>query len=148
MLTIRKVFTILCLLYLCRNREYPSSFKNKSVGSSFKRVPKYILFLTKLKEERSFWSGQAQIYPLNYLLHVGVMLTIIKVFIILFLLLRIGTILAIFRINQLKICFQLSVKVFSLLNQTEGERKAFLGGYKKGGHIVQLPPRALGCHKR
>ena len=39
----------------------------------------------KLKEEgRPYWSGQAQIYPLNYLLHVKVMLTIVKVFIILF----------------------------------------------------------------
>ena len=35
-----------------------------------------------------------------------------------------------------------------LLDQTEGERKAFLGGSKKGSHIVLLPPRAHGCHKR
>ena len=39
-------------------------------------------------------------YPMNYLLHVGIMLTIIKVFIILFLLVRIGNILAISKINQ------------------------------------------------
>ena len=37
---------------------------------------------------------------LLYLLHVRVMLTIVKVFIILFLLVRIGNILAIFKINQ------------------------------------------------
>ena len=37
---------------------------------------------------------------LNFLLHVGVMLTIIKVFIILFLLVGIGDILVIFKINQ------------------------------------------------
>ena len=37
---------------------------------------------------------------MNYLLYVGVMLTIIKVFINLFLLVRIGNILAIFKINQ------------------------------------------------
>ena len=66
------MFTIFCLLCLCGNREYPDSFQNKSVSSSFKWVPNYILFLVKLKGEgRPFWSGQAQIYPQNYLLHVG-----------------------------------------------------------------------------
>ena len=35
-----------------------------------------------------------------------------------------------------------------LVDQTEGERKAFLGGSKKGSDIVRLPPIALGCHKR
>ena len=39
-------------------------------------------------------------YPMNYLLHVGIMLTIIKVFIILFIPVRIGNILAIFKINH------------------------------------------------
>ena len=34
----------------------------------------------------SSWNGKAKTYPINHLLHVGVMLTIIKVFIILFLL--------------------------------------------------------------
>ena len=33
MLTISKVFTILCLLCLCGNREYPGSFQNKPVSS-------------------------------------------------------------------------------------------------------------------
>ena len=66
MLTISKVFTILCLLCLYRYREYPGSFQNKSVSSSFKWLPKYILFLAKLKEEgRPFWSGQAKIYPIR-----------------------------------------------------------------------------------
>ena len=40
---------------------------------------------------------------------------------------------------------ELSVQGYSLLGQTEGERKAFLGGSKKGDHIVRLPPSALGC---
>ena len=43
------------------------------------------------------------------------------------------------------------VQVYSLLGQTEGERKmqkTFFGGCKKRSHIVRLPPRALGCHKR
>ena len=79
----------------------------------------------------------------------GVMLTIIKVFIILFLLClwEQGTPWQ-FSKQISKLSFQLSVQVYSLLGQTEGERKAFLGGCKKGDHIVRLPPRALGCHKR
>ena len=35
-----------------------------------------------------------------------------------------------------------------LLDQTEGERKAFLGGSTKGSHEVRLPPRARGFHKK
>ena len=63
---------ILCLLCLCRNNGYPDSFQNKSVGSSFKLVSKYILFLVKLEGKgRPFRSPQAWMYPLNYLLHVG-----------------------------------------------------------------------------
>ena len=31
---------------------------------------------------------------------------------------------------------------------TKGERKAFLGESKKGSHVVRLPLRAHGCHKR
>ena len=30
MLTISKVFTFLCLLWLCENREYPGSFQHKN----------------------------------------------------------------------------------------------------------------------
>ena len=33
MLTISEVFTILCLICLCGNREYPSNFQNKTVIS-------------------------------------------------------------------------------------------------------------------
>ena len=77
-------------------------------------------------------SGQAQIYPLNYFLHVGVILTIIKVFIILFLLKKIR-----------KLSFQLSVqKLCFLLGQSEEERKVLFAGY-----IVRLPSREGGCHK-
>ena len=63
-------------------------------------------------EVRSFWSGQAQIYLLNYLLHVGVMLIVIKVFIILFLLWKFLK-----QINKLS--FQLNAPTYSLLGQTE-----------------------------
>ena len=38
------------------NRKYPGNFENKLVSSSFKWVPKYIQFLTKLKGRgRPFW---------------------------------------------------------------------------------------------
>ena len=42
----------------------------------------------------------------------------------------------------------MSVQGYSLLDQTEGERKTLFGGYKKGSHIVILPSRALACYKR
>ena len=31
--------------------------------------------------------------------------------------------------------------------ESEGERKTFLGGSRKGSHVVRLPPRAHGCEK-
>ena len=44
------------------------SFQNKLVSSSFKWVPKYSLLLAKRKgEERSFWDGKAETYPMNHL---------------------------------------------------------------------------------
>ena len=135
MLAISKVLTIFCLLCLCANREYPGSFQNKQVSSSFKCVSKYILFLTKLKGEgRPFWSGQAYIYPLNYLLHVGVMLNIIKVFIILFLLClwEYGTR---FLKQISKLSFQMSVQVYSFLGETEGEKKTIFERQKKGSTL-------------
>ena len=86
-------------------------------------------------EGRPFWNRETQTYPLNYLLHVGVMLTIIKLLIILLLLVRTG--------NQVQ-----NVQVYSLLGQTEGDMKAFFEGCKKWDQIMRLPPRAFGCHKR
>ena len=50
--------------------------------------------------KKPFWSGNAYTYPLNYFLHVGVMLNIIKMSIILFLLIGIGNILVIFKTKQ------------------------------------------------
>ena len=35
-----------------------------------------------------------------------------------------------------------------LPDQTEGENKDFLGGFKKGSCILRFPPRTLCCHKR
>ena len=146
MLTISKVFTIFCLLCLCRNREYPDSLQNKSVNSSFKWVSKYILCLARLRVEgRAFWSGQSYIYPLNYLLPVRVMLTILKVFIILFLLClwEYGTPWKFSRqISALS--FELTVQVYYLLGQNEEEEENLFWRVQEGRHIVRLPPRALG----
>ena len=97
MLTISKMFKFLStLLSLHGDREYPGSFQNKLVSYSFEWVPKNILFLAKLKGFLEWKS----INLINYLLREIVMLIIIKVFIILFLLVRTGNILAIFIINQ------------------------------------------------
>ena len=65
MLIISKLFTILCLRSLCRNREYPGNFQNKTVISKF-----FFQMISKVKWEGGlFWSGQkASIYPLKYLL--------------------------------------------------------------------------------
>ena len=78
------------------------------------------------------------------------MLTIIKVFTILFLfcLWEQGTPWQ-FPKQISKLSFQLSFQIYSLLGRTKGERKTFLdGGCKKGDHIVRLSPKALGCHER
>ena len=57
-LFISKLFIILCLLCLCKNREYPGNFQNKSVNSPFNSASRYILFLPKLQEEeRPFLEG-------------------------------------------------------------------------------------------
>ena len=34
------------------------------------------------------------------------------------------------------------------LEQTEGEKKAFFRGSRKGSHVEGLPPKAHGCEKR
>ena len=74
----------------------------------------------------------------------GVMLTIIKVLIILFLLCLWEQETPWQFSKQIsKPAFQLSVQIYSLLGQTEGERNAFLGGCKKEDCIVRLSPRAL-----
>ena len=39
-----------------------------------------------------------------------------------------------------KLSFQLSIQVYFLLGQTEEERKAFLGGCKKGGAHCEIIP--------
>ena len=147
MLTINKVFTFPFTLPV---REYgiPSgSFQKKLVSSSYKWVPKYILFLPNWREKgRLFLNGKAYTYPMNDLLHVGLMLTIIKVFIILFLLVRIGIILEIFKINQHTLLSIEHLSIFSSWSNWRGE-EGLSWRVQEGGHIVRLPPRALGCRK-
>ena len=77
------------------------------------------------------------------------MLTIMKVFVILFLLYlwEQGTPWQ-FSKQISKLSFQLSVQIYSLLGQTEGESKVFFAGCKKGDYIVRLSPGALGSQKR
>ena len=53
-LIISKVFTILCLLCLCRNREYPGNFQNKRVITKL-----FFQMCAQVKwEGMPFWSGQ------------------------------------------------------------------------------------------
>ena len=100
-------------------------------------------------ERRPFWSGHIYIYLLNHLLHMGVMLTIVKVFINLFLLCLWEQRTPWQFLKQIsKLSFQLSVQIYFLLGQTEGERNTFFGGCKKTDYIVRLSPRAVGYHKR
>ena len=47
-----------------------------------------------------------------------------------------------------KLSFHLSFQIYSLLAQTEGERKTFFGWrVQKGGPHCEIIPRALGCHE-
>ena len=99
-------------------------------------------------ERRPFWSGHIYIYLLNHLLHMGVMLTIVKVFINLFLLCLWEQRTPWQFLKQIsKLSFQLSVQIYSLLGQTEWERNVFFGGCKKVDKIVRLSPTALSCQK-
>ena len=112
-------------------------------------MPGYILLLAKLKEEgRSFQSEQAKTYPLNYLLHVGVKLTFIKVFIILFYPAcwnreHPGN----FQNKSVSSSFSSVSRYVLFLAKVKGRGRPFWR-VQEGGRIVRLPPRAFGCHKR
>ena len=137
------------------------------MSSSFKWVPNYILFLAKLdREGRPFWRGQANIFPLNHLLHIGIMLTIINKSIhhpIPTLSVGIGnTLRNNFQnkwislyihskwINQEEYIpghsierIQLSVQVYTFLDQTEEEGKTFLGGARSWAALWDYPQEHL-----
>ena len=71
MLTILAKCSHSCLLFLCENWGYLASFQKKLVSSLFKLVPKYILFMAKLKGEgRPFWNGEKHsliLYTISYM---------------------------------------------------------------------------------
>ena len=118
-LIISKVFTILCLLCLCRNREHPGNFQNEIAISKL-----FFQMSAQLKwEGRSFWSGQgAQIYPLNYLLLTyRSNVNYYKSFHHPIRTLPVGT-----------GSIQLSFQIYYFLAQREGERKAFFGKVQEG----------------
>ena len=83
------------------------------------------------------------------LLNIAVILTIIKVFIILFLLCQWEKGASMNFSKQIsKLSLQLSFWIYFLLGQTEGEKKALLGRVREEGPHSELSPRALGCHNR
>ena len=110
----------------------------------------YYSLLAKLKwGGKPFLEGESTDLSskLSLTCEMGVMLTISKVFTILFLLsLWEEGIPWPFPKQISKLFFQMSVQVYSLLGQIEGERTAFLEGARRGmGCSVRLPPKALGC---
>ena len=149
MLTISKVFTTLCLLRLYENREYPGSFQNKPVPSSFKWLSKLFFPWPNWREKRKAFLEWTSIdlfsklsltcrgYVNYYKSAHHAIPTLPAV---------IGNTLAIFK-QISKLSLQLSVQVYSLLGQTKEERRPFFGGWKKGA-AFEITARALGCHMR
>ena len=78
MLIVSKVFTIFCLLCLCGNKEHPGKFLSKAVGSK--------LFFQMSAKVKAFLKWTRIDLSSKLSIAYGVMLTIIKVFMILFLL--------------------------------------------------------------
>ena len=63
------------------------------------------------------------------------------------LLYRLGNTHAVFKTNQYVVLSVECPGIFSSWPKWRG-KKGFFGGFKIGGHIVRLAPRALDCHKR
>ena len=135
MLTINKVFGILCLLCLCWNREYPGSVQNKSLSSSFKWLPKYSV--PGQAKGKAFLEWASTDLSFKYFLHVGVMLTIIKV-LLSYSYSAYGNTQAIFKTNQQALHSVECPGMFSSWPKWKWKESLF-GGCKKGGHIVRLP---------
>ena len=102
MSTISKVSTMLCLLCLCENREYPGIFQNISIKQNKAPLSDEcpIIFCSQSERRRETSLEWKSIdLPSKLSLTYGVMLTIEKAFIILFLIVGIGETLAIFKTN-------------------------------------------------
>ena len=120
MLTINKVFTFLStlLVWVGIGNTALEAFKTNEQSRLTNECPTIFYSWPRQTEGKGKaffeWKSINLSYVMNYLfiLHVGLILTTIKVFIILFLV-RTGNILAISKIS--KLCFQLSVHVYSLL---------------------------------
>ena len=123
-LIISKVFTILCLLCLCRNREYRGNFQNKTVISKhlFCQMSAQVRW-----ERRPFWSGQETI---SYL-HIRAMnIIIIKNYC--------------FQNKSVNSPLNWVFRYILFLPKLKGKERLFLEGCKKEDHIAIL---SLGWHK-
>ena len=60
----------------------------------------------------------------------------------------IGNTQAVFKTNQYAPPFSQVSKYVFFSAKVKEKGRLFFGGCKKEGHIVRLPARALGCHKR
>ena len=137
MLTISKVFTILCLLCLCGNMEYPDSFQKK-ISKLFFQISAQVYSVPGQTEgRRKVFLGWTSIdlspklyltcgFNVNYYKSVHHPIPTLPV--------GIGNTLTIFKTNQYAL-LSISVQVYSLLGQTEEERKAVFGRCKKEGCI-------------
>ena len=129
LIIISKVFTFLCLLRLCGNREYPGSFQNKvpseARGKAFLKW-KSIDLSSKLSLT---YGGNV-----NYYKGVHHLIPILPV----------GTRTPWQFSKQIsKLSFQLSFQIYSLLAQTEGERKTFFGWrVQEGGLHCEIIPES------
>ena len=147
MLTISngKAFSILCLICLCGNREYPGRFQNKLLSSSFKQVSKYILFLDKLKiEGRPFWNLCVDFTSLtcgdNVKYYKSVHLPISN--------LENSEHPGNFENKSVSSPFIWVSRYILFLAKLKGRGMPYFKGCNKRDCILRLPLRALGCHKR
>ena len=147
-LIISRVFTILCLLCLCKEWEYCGNFQNKAVTSKqlFSQMSAQVRW-----EGRSFWSGQeAYIYSLNYLLptyrgNVNYYKSVRHPIPTLPFGNREVTAPSVFKINQyINSPFNWVSRYVLFLPRLKGKERPFFDGCKKGYHIAIL---SLGWYK-
>ena len=106
-------------------------------------MPKYTPFLTKLKrEERPFLEGESvDLYGGNVIHYKNVHHSIST------LPMGIGNTLAVFKTNQQSPLLNEWPGLLPSWQNRRGEECSFWT-VQKGGSIVRLPPRAIGCYKR
>ena len=138
MFTISKVCIILHLLCLCGNREYPGSFQNKSISSSFKWVPEWSERDAFLKWTSIDLSSKLSLtYGGNVNYYKSVHHPIPKLW-----LWEQGTSCQ-FSKQISKLSFQWSVQIYSVLGQTQGERRPFLENARSGTTLWDYPQEHL-----